>query len=59
MCTFQNEALERGMINFVSYSGASFPLGTCMPVFGEGGNVEEKEGNKKTKKLGSHERSNY
>lgn len=47
------------MITFISHSGVSFPLGMCMPVFDEGGNVEEKEGKEKRKELGSHGRSNY
>lgn len=43
------EALERGRMTFIPCSDVSFPVGTCMPVFGEGGNAEEKEGKEKEK----------
>lgn len=46
------EALESGRITFISCSDVNFPMGTCMPVFGEGRNVEEKEGEEKEKGIG-------
>lgn len=51
MCTSHYEALERGIITFISDSGVSFPLRPWLPmcVFGEG----RQEGKGKEKELDS------